>query len=219
MGITASGKALSSSRPMTMDLDSPLAKSLLASYSAPRPRNIRRALREGYAVSVEHGPDAMDLLQGLHVMAMDRIDGNAKPGSFFRHLPRCLPQDRYAVYVARTGRQAVSALLMLFHSGVAEYFVPATHHDHMQGQPLCLLIFAAMQEAAKRGLTAFNWGGTWATQGGVYDFKKRWGVTEDRYRYHLRVFDERIPSASPAELLAGYPGFYCYPFHLLEKDG
>lgn len=218
-GATVSGRPLSSSRPMRVDMDGQQAKTLLGSFSDPRPRNIRRALREGYGVSVEHGPDAMELLRGLHIQAMERIGGNAKPDAFFENLPRCLPQDRYAVYVARKDGQAAAALLMLFHGGVAEYFVPATDHRHMRGQPLSLLIFAAMQDAASRGMTAFNWGGTWATQGGVYDFKKRWGVHEDSYRYHVCVFDRDMLATAPEKLLADYPGFYCYPFHLLEKDG
>ena len=44
-----------------------------------------------------------------------------------------------------------------------------------------------MASAAKRGMTRWNWGGTWLSQDGVYRFKKGWAGrvvrTKNRAQY------------------------------------
>lgn len=33
-------------------------------------------------------------------------------------------------------------------------------------------------------------GGIWLTQGGVYDFKKKWGTIDKNYFYYTTIFDK-----------------------------
>ena len=81
------------------------------------------------------------------------------------------------------------------------------------------VIFEAMQDAARRGCRNWNWGGTWLSQGGVYDFKSRWGARDVPYHYYVRLHARGAALArlSREELLAEYPYFYVLPFSALES--
>ncbi len=81
---------------------------------------------------------------------------------------------------------------------------------------MALILYRAMEDAAARGCTCWNWGGTWLSQQGVYRFKRKWGAGDRRYRYYVRVNDEGVLHRSPGELLSAYPDFYVVPFDRLK---
>ncbi|HET6892090.1 MAG TPA: peptidoglycan bridge formation glycyltransferase FemA/FemB family protein, partial [Pyrinomonadaceae bacterium] len=99
-----------------------------------------------------------------------------------------------------------------FYRLVAEYFTPALDEEFRSLQPMSLLVFEAMMEAARRGCEEWNWGGTWRSQAGVYLFKKRWGTRDLPYFYYTRVLDERLFALESAQLLEEYRWFYVFPF-------
>ena len=76
----------------------------------------------------------------------------------------------------------------------------------------------AMKDAMLRGYDNWNWGGTWLSQGGVYDFKKRWGTSEHPYYYFTQVFNQDVLSLSKAVLVKDYLGFYVVPFDALKGE-
>lgn len=73
-----------------------------------------------------------------------------------------------------------------------------------------------MQDAIKNGYKNWNWGGTWATQDGVYRFKKRWG-TEDLNYYYYTKLNYDVKQLSKIELNNSYEYFYTVPFGEIEK--
>ena len=73
-----------------------------------------------------------------------------------------------------------------------------------------------MTDAAARGFTRWNWGGTWLTQEGVYRFKKKWGARERRYHYYVTINDRTFLQRSAADLSAGYPWYYTVPYGSLD---
>ena len=72
-----------------------------------------------------------------------------------------------------------------------------------------------MADAAARGFTRWNWGGTWLSQEGVYRFKKKWGASERRYRYFITLADASLKRRTAAELAAAYPWYYTLPYDQL----
>jgi hypothetical protein len=72
-----------------------------------------------------------------------------------------------------------------------------------------------MMDAVVSGIYYWNWGGTWLTQNGVYNFKKKWGTKDLRYFYYTIVLDRGILSLTKEELLAAYSHFYVIPFNVL----
>ena len=185
----------------------------------PKTRNaIRKAQKSSLRVWHSDSAEALAALYQLHSQNMAAIGGPPKPWRFFESLPQLFRYDTdYRVYVAERDQRVIAALLVFFYNRTAEYYTPATQEAYRIYQPMCLLIFEAMQEAVRRRFLYWNWGGTGLTMTGVYKFKSRWGTQDRRYFYYvvehadtreLRCLDRRT-------IVAEYPFLYVLPFSAL----
>lgn len=185
-------------------------------HDNPR-RAVRKAEKSGIQVHDADDPALLRVLAELHHENMAAMGGTHKEWPVFQALAGTLRYGRdYRVYGARADGETVAALMVLFYNNTVEYFVPATRAEFRVQQPMSLLIYHAMQEAAARGYRWWNWGGTWTTQAGVYQFKSRWGAVDRPYRYFTRVLDPAVLGRTPAELLAAFRYFFVVPFSALE---
>ena len=50
--------------------------------------------------------------------------------------------------------------------------MPVVNSEARSLQPTSAIIYFAMNDTRERGFKLWNWGGTWASQDGVYKFKK-----------------------------------------------
>lgn len=195
------------------------AVSLMRRFAEPRPRNIRKAQRDGIAVERSQAPEALAFVHATHHQNLCSIGGLPKRAAFFAAVPEHLPPDGWQVFLAVRGGDWIAALLLLYFNGTVEYYTPCVVQSHRSSQALSLLIYQAMLDAMRRGFTRWNWGGTWLTQSGVYSFKKKWGTTDLPYFYFTRVYDPAVAHATREQLLAEYPGFFVLPFAALGGKG
>jgi hypothetical protein len=202
--------------PQRQDSKIDIQEALFRQFHHKTRNSIRKAQQSELIVTHDASLDALEAIAKLHRDNMQAIGGTFKPWEIFLAIRSCFNYDSdYRVYVARRDGRIIAALLVFFFYGTAEYFIPATDPEYRILQPMSLLVFEAMQEAAKRGLRNWNWGGTWATQSGVYHFKKRWGTRDFPYTYHVNIRNDRVLQCSPSELLTEYPYFYVAPFEQL----
>jgi Acetyltransferase (GNAT) domain len=192
-----------------------LDERLLASFEDPRPRNIRRASKSGVTVVERWDDEALRFLASVHAENIGALGGIVKPLDVFLAVAACFDRSQYSVFVASRDGHEVAALLTFFFNGTVEYFTPATVHDERSNQPLSLVIFEAMKRAAERGCRRWNWGGTWATQTTLYDFKKRWGAVDHPYWYFTTV-DDAVLDRTREDILAAHPYYYVCPFEALR---
>jgi hypothetical protein len=190
------------------------AEDFLASFENPRPRNIRRAIKEGVVIE-KKSVDALEFLYKTHEDNMTAIGGNAKKKSFFERISTKMLAEDWAVYMAILNGRPVAAVLLFYFNKTVEYFTPVIVEEYRNTQSLSLTIYEAMLDAKAQGFKNWNWGGTWLSQGGVYDFKKRWGTSEYRYFYYTRVMEPKLFSYNPKFFLDHYFGFYVIPFNSL----
>jgi hypothetical protein len=188
---------------------------LLARFDDPRPRNIRRAIKEGVTV-IRGGKEALEFLFSTHVDNMQSIGGVAKKKEFFDAISTRMYQQDWAVFTALQDGKPIAALLLFYFNNTVEYFTPVIVQSHRNTQALALVIYEAMCDAIQRGFLNWNWGGTWVSQAGVYDFKKRWGTSEYRYYYYTRLYNHDILKTLPKYSLGHYPGFFLLPFNKLN---
>jgi hypothetical protein len=184
-------------------------------------KKTRNAIRKarGSRVVVRHAEslEALQTLAMLHQKSMTAIGGSVKPWPVFVALRETFVYDRdYRVYLAEKDEAIIAALLVFFYNRVAEYYIPATDEGARIYQPMSLLVYEAMQEATLRGCLYWNWGGTWLSLSGVYNFKSRWGTTDYPYYYYVHVMDKSILLQSKQVLLKEYPYFYVVPFGSLR---
>jgi hypothetical protein len=193
------------------------SEQLMASYHQKTRNMVRKSGKGGMVISEEN--DALDLVEEVHTENMRALAGRAKEHSFFQLVPvHFTAGSAYRIFVARLDGEPVAALLLFYFRDTVEYYTPVIREAFRDRQPLSLLIHHAMTDASERGYRLWNWGGTWATQDGVYLFKKRWGTFDVPYQYYVQVNNEAVLNASRSTLLEQYPGFFVVPFDLLRAE-
>lgn len=208
--------------PMGCSGEDELQEKLMNVFHQKTRNSIRKAQKSGLVIYHSDSLECLQKLADLHQQNIDAIGGRAKPWAIFAAIHSTFTYDQdYRVYVAEKDGQIVAALLVFYFNKTAEYFTPATLETYRVYQPLSLLVYEAMQEAARRGCRFWNWGGTWLTQNGVYHFKSRWGTEDKRYFYYIREYGQPNPLRllSPQQILEEYPHFYVLPFKVLQKQG
>ena len=197
----------------------PLSKSkesLLQTFSNPRPRNIRKAIKSNVRIRQSNSRDDVDFLIETHQSNMHSIGGKPKEASFFNLIFSKEAKLDHKLYIAEIDGKKVAGLLLFYFNETVEYFTPCTLHEFRNSQPSSLLIYEAMRDAVEDGFSFWNWGGTWEEQKGVYDFKKKWGATDKKYYYYTKIFNEKITGLSINNLLDLFPNFYTMPFKNLK---
>lgn len=191
---------------------------LLKMYHNPRPRNIRKAVKSD--VKIEFSSDLLDLkfLCKVHQDNIKAIGGISKEWRFFELINKLIPKKHYKVWIAKIDGKKVAGLLAFYFNKTVEYYTPATIHEFRNLQPSALIIHEAMINAVQEGYKNWNWGGTWVTQKGVYDFKKKWAAADMRYNYYTRVIDMSILNQSKDYFLEKYPYFYVVSYDNLNKN-
>jgi hypothetical protein len=182
---------------------------------------VRKAQKSGMVVTHDDSVSTLRFLADLHRQNMEAVGGPPKGLSFFETLSDILAYDRdYRVYVAELDGTKIAALLLTYFCKTVSYFTPAVKVEYRTYQPMNLLIFSAMADAAERGCRYWNWGGTLLpSQAGVYHFKKRWGSDECTYYYYTRAHADisHLLHTSKEILLKEYPHFYVLPFSELQN--
>ncbi len=184
---------------------------------------IRKAQKSGVKLYHDDSKETLHLLADIHRQNMEDISAPPKGPDFFETLSNeCIYDKDYRIYVAELDGIKIAALLLMYFSQTVEYFTPAIVVEYRNYQPLNLLIFSAMKDAAQRGFRYWNWGGTTLpSQEGVYHFKKRWGSEECTYYYYVHSYGnvDRLLSLSKETILKEYPYFYVIPFSALKDEG
>ncbi len=190
---------------------------LLSMFSGKRRNQVRKTLQSGITVRVDNSFASLRDAAALHRDNIEAIGGIPKPLAVFDALGATHAAGRQReMWIAELDGVPIAYLLLLHTGSVVEYFTPAVRADARALQPLTLLIYHAMRDALARGARIWNWGGTWTSQHGVYEFKRGWGTSDLRYDYFTRVLNPALYLARPAELLREYPYFFTLPFARLN---
>lgn len=179
-------------------------------------RNIKKAQKFGIKV-VKKNEEAVSFLEQVHNENMVVIGGKAKSHAFFEKITKYfLPDIDYKIYVAELNGAPIAALLVFFYNRTVEYFTPVIRDEFRDYQPLASILFEAMKDAMKANYKYWNWGGTWLTQSGVYQFKKKWGAIEKLYNYYTHVRNDEILKVDKYAVAKEYDGFYTYNFNEVD---
>jgi hypothetical protein len=179
-------------------------------------RNIRKAMKSDIKIKIDN--NAWQFLEETHLDNMKAIGGNAKGHDFFVMAQKHFNAgEDYNIYIAELDNKPVAAILLFYYNKTVEYFTPVTIDSAKNLQPTALIIRTAMVDAAKKGFTWWNWGGTWKSQDGVYRFKKKWGAQDFPYKYFTKLNNQDILEQSADTLLKEYPDFFVVPFDVLKK--
>lgn len=191
-----------------------IEEELFGLYDESARRNVRKARKSGVTFRESRGAEDLRFLHRTHQDNIRAVEGLAKDWAFFEAV-QAVPEECWSVFVAELDDAPVAGLLLFRFNSTIEYYTPAIREEFRTMQPLALLVHEAMCRAAKDGYRWWNWGGTWATQDGVYRFKKKWGARDMPYHYYCRLSDRHLLENKRDVLLDAFPGFFVVPFNEL----
>jgi hypothetical protein len=186
---------------------------LMSKFHAKTRNQIRKSIDLCYWKE-DYSNDSFVFLEKTHQENMIAVNAPYKQKEF--SIIRTLKQGKdYKLFVSyeKKSDEPVAALLLKYFNRTVDYMVPATKEDCRESNPLHILIYQAMFDAAKRGYFYWNWGGSLVDgMEGVKHFKRRFGAKEILYHYHTKQF-RPLPSFITTEmLLENYPYFFVIPF-------
>ncbi|MCM8537816.1 MAG: peptidoglycan bridge formation glycyltransferase FemA/FemB family protein [Lentisphaeraceae bacterium] len=178
---------------------------------------IRKGLKNNFKITDQLDENTFNFLIKTHQENIKKLNGIYKPESFFKLIPQIFEKHKdYNIFTAWDGDTPIAGLLLFYFKDTIEYFTPVIVDEYRNSQALSALIFQAMIQGIQNGFTKWNWGGTWKTQHGVYNFKKRWGAIDESYNYHITVIDNKILNWSQQSLTDQFPFAYSVPFDQLS---
>lgn len=193
--------------------DERLDENLMSLFHYKTRNTIRKAVKSEIVVRKDNSDESFQFLFKTHTENMAQIGGIGKEWKFFEVVKNVCSADKdYDIFVAYKDGVKCAALLVLYYGNTVEYFTPVTVAEYRTYQPLSLAIFEAMKVAIKKGYKRWNWGGTWITQNGVYDFKRKWGTKDLMYYYFVSINDDSILKVPPEDILKIYKNYYVFPF-------
>lgn len=196
------------------------SESLMQKLHYKTRNTIRKAQKLGLHVYEGNTAEIKTFLVETHKQNIEALGGLSKPSLFFDLLFSTLTYDKeYKIfYAVNSQNQPEAALLALYFNKTVEYFTPVVKPEFRSNQSLSLIIYEAMLDALSNGFNSWNWGGTWLSQIGVYQFKHRWGTSDLPYHYYINIRDKSIINRSKTELLNAFPYFFTVPFHLIPAS-
>jgi hypothetical protein len=178
---------------------------------------VRKAMKTITRIEYENGLNYLDFIFETHKQNLSAINGIYKPKDFFNKITDTFSYgNQLRIYIGFDEfNNPITGLMNLYFNKTIEYFCPVTVAKYRELQPLSGLIYNAMQDGVEDKFKFWNWGGTWATQGGVYNFKSRWGTSDLNYYYYTKIYDKNINQIQSTELLQEFPFFFVLPFNQL----
>jgi hypothetical protein len=178
---------------------------------------IRKAMKEGVELHIDN--TAIDFIFDTHKQNIEAIGGKHKTKEFFDLFPHYFTAGiDYNIYLATYTGETIAGVLVFYFKNTVEYYTPVIVEQFRDKQALSYLIYQAMIDASQKGFELWNWGGTWATQGGVYSFKKRWGTQDINYYYHTLIRNKEILNAKRSDLLSHYDNLFVINFKELAAE-
>lgn len=180
---------------------------------------IRKARKKGVSISrASSDPMVRKRLIKEHQAHMTVVGGTPKPDAFFNHLEQFYePDEDFRIYLAEYEGGVAGIMLVFYYEEWVEYYTPVTVPKYRDVYPMNLLIFTGMRDAIREGRRRWNFGGTWTSQDGVYNFKRSFIPVDVRYRYFVNAYKgaSTVLSATPEDLRVEYPWFYVVPYEEL----
>jgi hypothetical protein len=170
---------------LSHDLDLTGGESLLFSrYRRNVHRNIRKAEREGVAVSDDKTPE--ELREFYHLNCLTRREHGLPPQPirFFEHLrEHVLEKGLGFLLMARHKKKAIAGALFLLSGGKAIFKYGASDRRYQAFRPNNLVFRDAIRLLCGKGVRTLSFGRTDFGHEGLRQFKLSWGTTETRVQY------------------------------------
>jgi CelD/BcsL family acetyltransferase involved in cellulose biosynthesis len=178
------------------------AEKLFETFESSVRRAVRKAQEAGLRVEFESGMDAMRTYFALHCRTRSRHGLPPQPFRFFENIQRHMMESGQGfVATVRMEKRPVAGAVFFLQGRQALYKFGASDYGFQQLRPNDLLMWAAIQHCAERGLHVLNLGRTSLSNEGLRRFKLGLGSAEETIQYAKYDFGSKqfVAEADPVK--------------------
>jgi CelD/BcsL family acetyltransferase involved in cellulose biosynthesis len=183
-------------------------------------RNIRKAEKEGVAVTLERSWDSVNAFYKLHCVTRRHHGLPPQPRSFFRKIyEHIIAAGKGFVALARYKNQWVAGAVYLLYRDHAIYKYGASDRGFLYLRPNNLVMWEAIRWCCHNSLRSLGFGRTDSENEGLRRFKRGWGAKEGKFIYHkLDLSSSRFVN-DKAGRKTSYAAFKSLPHPMLRLAG
>jgi hypothetical protein len=179
----------------------------------------RKAVKPGYQLRRAATAQEARAFAEIHRDNIGGKGGVFKTQAFFDtafELSQARP-DQAELAIVLDGSKVVAGTVLFYFRDTVEYHTTCLLESCRSAGPLNQIIVERMVDAGLKGMRFWNFGGTWRSQEGVYNFKKSFGAVDHPYFYFTRFLRdvESVRRRSAAEIVQAYPLSFVIPFSQL----
>jgi CelD/BcsL family acetyltransferase involved in cellulose biosynthesis len=154
-------------------------------FTKGKRRDVRASERKGLDIRrAESEHDVTETYFRLHLETRRRLGVPSQPRRFFRLLwGHMLEPGHGFTLIVRQNGDAVAGAVFLVANGTMVYKYSASDARRRTDMPNDLIIWSAMKDACRSGLTRFDFGRSELAATGLRQFKSRWGAVEEPLVY------------------------------------
>jgi hypothetical protein len=182
----------------------------------------RKIEKAGMSLEPLSGEKELLEFAGIHKENIGGKGGVFKSETFFRTVFKMADEGRGGaeIRVMKDGGRIAGGVVLFKFGGVVEYHTTCLRPEYRSVGPLNQIIVDKMVEYGLKGFKAWNFGGTWRSQEGVYNFKKSFGAKDHPYFYFTKFFRDldKVKTMTGPELVEAYPLCFVIPFSELPSS-
>lgn len=155
-------------------------------------RNIKKALREGVAITRGNSLDAVKSFYHLHCMTRKKHGIPPQPFQFFQKIyEHVISIDHGQVILAAHNGKTIAGAIYFHFGNEAIYKFGASESAYLSLRPNDLIMWETIQWYCRNGCTRFSFGRTESENEGLRQFKNGWGAEEKTIKYFKYDFKKR----------------------------
>jgi lipid II:glycine glycyltransferase (peptidoglycan interpeptide bridge formation enzyme) len=140
-------------------------------------RSVKKALKSG--VIIRQGCSEQDLKEFyfVHALTRKRQGFPIQPYKFFKNMWEIMyPQGYFSLLLAKLDRKTVAGIVLFKFKDIISYEHGASIPDYLYARPNHLIMWRSIEMACAEGYHYFDFGKTPPHNGGLLNFKRRWGA-------------------------------------------
>lgn len=179
---------------MTHNLDLQHTESeLLSSFRESNRRNIKKAMKNGVAVTFEQSPESLQAFYMLHCRTRLRHGLPPQPSSFFKNvLDNVIAKGQGMIASAWHSRRIIAATVFFHFDTTAIFKFGASDINSLRYRPNNLILWEAIKWCKARGIRSLSLGRTDVDNYGLLRFKRSWGANENPLNYYRYDINKKI---------------------------
>jgi hypothetical protein len=157
----------------------------------------------------------------IHCTRFKDITANPIPYNVLKNIKNNFVNNNAAdFYYAFNNDELIGGIISIYNHNVVDYFASSFRTEFMDLNVNQLMLSEIHEWAISKKINVFNWESSPSKEGGVYEFKRRWGAEEGKHYYLTKILGniDRLKLIDKNIIRREYSGYFLMPYEYLNTN-